>query len=513
MRKKEDIDNSQEDNVIYVDAPEEAAENNARIQREAKRRKNLVKLAMLIFILIIAGGLYIFVNKEYRGYRVSVSNMIDYENSANYVKFCDNLLKYTPDGVSYINSNGAAVWSAGINMSSPIVEVSGNYAVIADLGGNTVSVFNHEGQVTTVTMPYIICDVDIASQGAFAVVLESDETNYINMYNKKGEIIYEMQTTINKSGYPLDITISDDAKKLFTSYLNIKDNSVKNNLAAYNFGEVGQNSNADRLVGGYNIEDEIVSKVEFLENNIVVAFGTQSITLYDMKEKPSVKQNIKLGKEILSIFYCEDYFGYIEPIGDAEDTQEYNVKAYNKKGREIYTKKINFKYDNLYATSDELIISGENHCCIIRKNGTFKYNGILSGNIKSVVSSGKNNEYIVVYDNKTEKIKLKTGYTNNNIASPEEETNFDDANVEDNKTNDIQGTKNIDSTEPENSNASKTSTTEENTNNTTTSNESEETNNSENNTDEEKTNEDVADNETTSDNTDDLTEANDASGE
>ena len=81
MRKKEDIDNSQEDNVIYVDAPEEAAENNARIQREAKRRKNLVKLAMLIFILIIAGGLYIFVNKEYRGYRVSASNMIDYENS------------------------------------------------------------------------------------------------------------------------------------------------------------------------------------------------------------------------------------------------------------------------------------------------------------------------------------------------------------------------------------------------------------------------------------------------
>ena len=64
MRKKEDIDNSQEDNVIYVDAPEEAAENNARIQREAKRRKNLVKLAMLIFILIIAGGLYIFVNKK-----------------------------------------------------------------------------------------------------------------------------------------------------------------------------------------------------------------------------------------------------------------------------------------------------------------------------------------------------------------------------------------------------------------------------------------------------------------
>ena len=66
MRKKEDIDNSQEDNVIYVDAPEEAAENNARIQREAKRRKNLVKLAMLIFILIIGldnikiGFLYLF---------------------------------------------------------------------------------------------------------------------------------------------------------------------------------------------------------------------------------------------------------------------------------------------------------------------------------------------------------------------------------------------------------------------------------------------------------------------
>lgn len=425
MKRRDDIDDSQNDNVIFVDAPEEAAESNAKIQKEIKNKrifKGIIVIAVLAFVIV---WIYGTVNKEYKGYKVVESNNTNYENTANYVKFSGNLLKYTADGVSYINSNGATVWSAGINMSAPIVEVSGDYAVIADLGGNIVSVFNVEGQVSSVTMPYVICDVDIGSQGAFAVVLESDETNYINMYNKKGEIIYEIQTTINKSGYPLDITISDDSQKLFTSYINVGASSVDNNLAAYNFGDVGQNTNADRMVGGYKIEDEIISKVEFINNNTVVAFGTKTITVYSMKEKPTEKGRVVLNKEIRSIFYNKDYFGFVEENDSADSEHLYKLRVFNTKGNEMFNKDIDFKYNNINATEKEIIVTGDNNCLIVRTNGTIKYNGLLSNNIKNMVQNSKN-EYIVVYDNITEKIKLKTGKvlednTSNNSDTEEED--------------------------------------------------------------------------------------------
>ena len=44
---------------------------------------------------------------------------------------------------------------------------------------------------------------------------------------------------------------------------------------------------------------------------------------------------------------------------------------------------------------------------ILRANGSVKYEGELDGRIVSMVPGGKANEYVVVYENKTDIIKLK----------------------------------------------------------------------------------------------------------
>ena len=203
---------NKDDNVIYVRGNEEAGENNRLKEKGRKKKNNLFLLLLLFLIIVVTAVITMISNKEYKGYRVLSQTETNYENTASYIQFSNNLLKYTPDGVSYINRNGDTVWSAGINMKMPIAVARGNYAVVADLNGNAVSVFSNEGQVSSLTMPYTICDVDIAKQGAFAVVLESDKTNYIKLYDKNGKDVYELQTTIDKSGYPIDIAISEDGK-------------------------------------------------------------------------------------------------------------------------------------------------------------------------------------------------------------------------------------------------------------------------------------------------------------
>lgn len=408
-KKQNDVN---DENVIYLNGSEEAKQRNTIARKNAARKKLFFVGVVIVVAIIAVVVVFKLLNREYKGYTVKKRISTSYENTANYEYFDGELLKYTPDGVSYINSNGDTVWSAGINMNMPLVVTSGEYAAIVDIGGNSVCIFSTEGLVSSLTMPYTICDVDIADQGAFAVVLESEKTNYINLYDKKGEIIYEMQTTIDKSGYPIDISISDDGEKLFTSYLKINGTSLENNLAAYNFGDVGQNSNADRIVGGYVFNDQIIPKLEFVNNDTVVAYGTSSIILFSMSEKPSVSKEIKLDKEVKSVFYSSKFFGYIQEADEGSDYL-YDLNVYNLKGKHLFGKELDFEYTNVYAIKKELIVTGGDDCLIIRSNGHVKYDGKLSGNIENMAPSGGRLEYVVVYSDMTEIIKLKPEPQNN----------------------------------------------------------------------------------------------------
>lgn len=409
-----------EDNVVYIETSEETKKANDKKEHMTRSQKKASYVLLLILFVVVIVVISFLFNKQYKGYKIVDSNVTNYENTANYIEFVGGLLKYTPDGVSYIDANGNTVWSAGVDMKQPVAVVSGKYVAIADLSGNAVGVFNDEGPVSNVIMPYTICDVDVANQGAFAVVLESEETNYINLYNKKGEIVYEIQTTIDKSGYPLDISISDDGEKLFTSYLNIENSLAENSLAAYNFGDVGQNSNADRMVGGYKFDSEVIPKVEFIDNDTVVAFGTHTITVYAMKEKPTDKASIELEEEIRSVFYSEKYIGVVQNY-TIDDKHKYMVKVYDLNGNLKFESYIDFDYNNIYAANKEIIITGGADCLIYRANGSVKFQGQLAGNIMSMVPNSNSLEYVVVYDDLTETIKLKLGKTDDTAVLEEEE--------------------------------------------------------------------------------------------
>ncbi len=397
-------------NIIEVGGDPGLREEN--LTRQTARRVKRARLFVLLIILLVVAGVsyYVYTSmREYQGYKVLSSTNTIYEANAEYTEFGGNLLKYTPEGVSYINENGDVVWTAGADLKVPIASTNGDYAVVADKGGNTVRVFNTDGAVSDLVMPYKILDVDVASQGAFTIVLESDTTNYVNMYDKDGNIIYEMQTSIDKSGYPLDIAISDDGCKLMTSYYYMEGIKNKNNLAAYNFGEVGQNLNADRMVGGFSLEDELVTKVTFLSNNVIATFSDTCITIYDMKEKPSERVKIPYQqKEIQSIFYSPEYVGTIERSSNAADGTDYLMRVYDLNGSQKFQYAFNMAYENIHAGEDEIILTGGNQCLIITPKGRTKFKYSFDDLIRNMIPTSKSNEYIVTFEGKTEKISLRT---------------------------------------------------------------------------------------------------------
>ena len=58
-----------------------------------------------------------------------------------------------------------------------------------------------------------ILQIEVSDNGKMAAVLDDNNANYINMYDTNGEKIYSVKTTLSGDGYPIDVSISPDAKK------------------------------------------------------------------------------------------------------------------------------------------------------------------------------------------------------------------------------------------------------------------------------------------------------------
>lgn len=377
--------------------------------------KGAVPVKIIMVVLILAGIIFAFFfmvsGANYNGYEVIEETSIKNASMVDYIPYQKSLLKYSKDGAVYVDEKDKIVWNESFAMKMPVADVSGEYAAIADLNGNDVYIFNADGKVSSTAMPYRICDVAVAAQGEFAVILEGNKENYINIYDRNGEKISEMQTTIGKSGYPMDIDLSENGEKLFSSYFNLDGVEVRYGLAAYNFGAVGQSENADRMVGGYQPEDTVIPKVEFLDNNTVCAFGDKQFIIYSMREKPSEKTKIVFEHEIKSVVFNSKYIGVVIPndaeAKDGEKKSLYVLELYNLNGRKVMTKNVDFDYDNVRMIGEEIVFTGGTECRIYTVKGKQKFSYTFQKNVVDLIPTGYGRRYIILYDNGSEVIRLK----------------------------------------------------------------------------------------------------------
>ncbi len=366
----------------------------------------LILLVVLIAVVVVSVVRRVMNNRVYEGYDIISASPTSGDNIAEYVMFGDSMLKVTKDGTAFIDASGNTVWDCSYAMKMPVAVTSGDYAVVADLNGRDVYVFNKSGKVSSQTTNYDIVNVDAAGQGVYVLVLVGEDSNFINAYDKNSKEVYGIRTSIENSGYPLDIAISEDGEKLFTSYVRIDGTMVPDYLAAYNFGSVGQNENADRLMGGFTYEDTIFPLLEFVDNDTVVCFGDNQIVIYSMTEKPSRKAVIDLGdKEMLGVFCNSKYVGFISASNGTDS--KYTIYIYGLDGREEATAPYNHSFEKIYATEEELIIVGDFDCSIYYFSGVCKFTTAFNKNLINIVPDGNKHEYIAIFENETQVIRLK----------------------------------------------------------------------------------------------------------
>lgn len=327
--------------------------------------------------------------------------------SAKVEKLGQNILLYSKDGASCIDNNGSALWNQTFEMQSPVVAVCGNVAAIGDYNGRTIYVVSSAGQMGTVKTNLPLRDIEVSQNGVVAAVLDDSDVTRIFLYDGNADTetsIVDIKASMDKSGYPVNLSLSPNGKMLAISYLYVDDGEMKSTVAFFNFGEVGKNE-SDNYVSGYDYLNTIVPYVQFMNNSAAFAVSDDRIIFFEGAEKPANTASSLIGEEIQSVYYNEEYVGLV--FRDRTGASVYRLDVYNASGSKICSRFFDIEYTDIIFHKDQIIIYNDMDCRICNIKGVDKFSGEFEKPVSLLVPTSSAYKYTVVTSSSIDTMELK----------------------------------------------------------------------------------------------------------
>ena len=366
--------------------------------------------AALVIVLIAAVAVFLVVqwkNKVFSESVVVSSTPVTIVQGAMVENLGGNILLYSKDGASCIDAKGNALWNQTFEMQEPMLSVCNNVAAIGDYNGRTVYVVSSTGQLGTVNTNLPIRKICVSQSGVVAAVLDDAEVTRILLYNGNENTdtsIVDIKATMDKSGYPMSLSLSPNGKLLAISYLHVNSGEMKSSVAFFNFGEVGKNE-SDNYVSGYDYPDTVIPYVQFMNNSAAFAVSDDRIVFFEGGEKPANKATALLDEEVQGIYYNEDYVGLVFHNQTGESA--YRLDVYNTAGTKIHSQLFDMEYTDIIFSRDQVIIYNDMDCKICNMSGVDKFTGTFEKPSSLLVPTSSNYKYVSVTSNSVDVIELK----------------------------------------------------------------------------------------------------------
>lgn len=373
-------------------------------QFEKARKKRWKKTALIVAVVAaLAVGVYLLINLQtYTSARALDTYTVSGASGSAYEQFADGVLKYSRDGISYLNQHGEEMWNQPYQMKNPVVDVNGSSAAVADKGGNAVLVFNEEGVRGETQTNLPIERVRVSEQGIVSVILTDENEARVLCYDAAGNLLVENKTSMNGTGYPLDVALSPDGETMQVLYLYTEAGAVKSRVIYYNFGESGEEK-TDHLVAQMEYEDTVIASGFFMDENISVAVGDNRLTIYRGGNVPEETENIEIKKQIKSVFHNEKYIGMVLKN---EGKEGYELRLYNTRGQVAMSENFTGDYSHVKLCGSQVIMYDGKNCSIFTRGGIRKFDGEMNSNILEIFPVPGVNKYIVMNENGLEVVRL-----------------------------------------------------------------------------------------------------------
>lgn len=382
--------------------------DSKQYEREQKRHKRMVVFTIVACTL---SAIFLFVyllnsviNKYYTEFEVLVATPRKDSNSVQYKEYEKGVLKFSRDGAAGIDAEGNILWNGSYDMNNPQADVCGDYVVVGDIGGKEWYIYNGNDSGTKYQETLSIVQVQVSQQGVVAVVLEDKDSNEIHIYNPYGDtkLLAEIPTNVTEDGYPMDISISDDGKKMVTTYFYVNKGVGESRVSFYNFDEVGKDK-VNRIVGGVEFGETLVHNVEFVDNNTICILTENGFALYSMEELPEEIIKEVFEKDIQSAATGSNGVGFVL---DSEEEGWKEFVLYNLAGKKVLTKMIDYEYETISMAGEDIVFLSDLKGIILRNTGSEKFHYTFFKRMEYIFATKEKNTYIFVDEANIEKVKL-----------------------------------------------------------------------------------------------------------
>lgn len=376
------------------------------VEEEIRQHKRQTRRKILLCILAVAAvaiAIFLFINLQtYTEVRISDTYTIKGAANRSYVQYAKGVLKYSRDGIVYLNKKGEEQWNQSYQIKNPFVVVGEKTAAVADKGGNDIMVFGEDGLKGEIHTTLPIEKIHVSEQGIVGAILKDDTSAKILCYDTAGNVLVEHKASLSGTGYPLDLSMSENGEVMQVLYLCMQQGKITSKVIYYNFGEAGADK-TDHQVTYKEYEDTIMASGFYMDSSTSVAVGDNRMVIYQGTDIPEEKTEITMDKEIKSVFHNERYIGLVLKN---EGKEGYELRLYNKNGKVALSKDFTGDYNNVKICGDQVIMYDGKKCSIFLRSGIQKYDGEMDNNILEIFPIEGVNKYIVMSASGMENVRL-----------------------------------------------------------------------------------------------------------
>ncbi len=393
---------SDEENGDFREQREPSYTEKIRNHRIAVAIRTVV--AVVVVVLLISAVYVSWRDKQFSESSIVSTVVISDSSGADAINLGGYVLQYSKDGASCLNASGEQLWNQTYQMQNPTVHTCQDVVAIGDYNGHNIYVASTTGALGQIETNLPIRDFCVASQGVVAAVLDDQNVTWIYLFDSMGTTLASFKTTMQDSGYPVDVSISPSGELVCVSYLKADEGQIKTSVAFFNFGAVGQN-NTDNYASGYDYPGTVVPYVQFMNDSKIFAAADDRIMFFAGSEVPTSQTEAMTGdEEIKSIYYNENYVGVVFVNNTADGA--YRLQVYNTQGSLVTTIYFDIEYMDVFFDNEQIGIYGQSEFLLCDMSGSEKFKGSFDSSVRVMIPTSVRSRFLLVTENTIETMEL-----------------------------------------------------------------------------------------------------------
>lgn len=386
--------------IVEIRNPEEDLEDKIKAYKWRQRRKAILVVATLIAAVV---STYLLVEMQtYTKMRVLESVDNQGTDNSSYLEFANGVLRYSRDGIAYLDKKGVEQWNQAYQIKNPFVNISKKAVAVADRGGNDVYVLDEKGLKGEIHTNYPIEKIAVAENGIVSALLKNGSNPQVVCYDATGNVLAEHRASLTGTGYPIGMALSPTGTKLQITYLCVEDGVQATRVICFNFGQSEDEDKEYETVEEV-YKNTVIPVLFFVNDKTSVLAGDQGFIIYkESNRQMKAVRTIELDKEVKGVFYDDEYLGFIlKNEGEACE-----LRLYDMEGKQKLSRTFTGEYANVKMSQGNVLMYDGKKCRIYSELGVEKFEGEVDKDIMEIRPLAGINKYLLMSADGMEEVRL-----------------------------------------------------------------------------------------------------------